>query len=450
MVYIPEAEDIYFPKTNDYFKEVLSSYANGNYRSATVMLYSVAICDLLFKLQELVDMYDDAVADEILKEVEKCKNQNDSKSKSRWEKEFVDNIYKKTDLLDLESYTNLNHLYDHRNFSAHPALNDKYELISPSKETTIALIKNVLEEILIKPPIFIKTVTDMMLEDLSEKKSIYRDEPDKLHDYLRRKYFDRMSPSMKKSTFRSFWKLCFCLPDDENCQRNIAINRKSMEFLFEDTEDLLDFMKSDSMFARTNPAENCILQLCILLAHYPQIYTVLSEDTKLQISALVSSNNTAKIISWFLSNNKVEHMQEMIRSASFGKIEKETIVFVASQYEMSGDSSCFIDYCIEYFGNSSSFDSANERYIYAVQPYLSIMSRGQLVRLIEVIDNNDQIYNRNANYSTNTEIAEVAHSVLGDEFDYRRYPHFTFDNEKIKDTKEQKPIDEIVVDDIPF
>lgn len=450
MVYIPEADNIYFQKTNEYFNEVLSSYANGNYRSAIVMLYSVAICDLLFKLQELVDMYEDTVANDILKEVEQCRNASDNKSKSRWEKEFVDNIYKKTELLDLESYTNLNHLYDHRNFSAHPALNDRYELISPSKEITIALIKSVLEEILIKPPIFIKRVTDLLLDDLSEKKSLYRDEPDKLHDYLRRKYFDRMSSSMKKSTFRSFWKLCFCLPDDENCQSNIAINRKAMEFLFEDTEGLLDFMKSDSMFAKTDPAENCVMHLCILLAHYPQIYTVLSDDTKLQISALTSNNNTAKIISWFLSNNKAEHIQEMIHSASFGKIEKETIAFVANQYEASGVFPYFIDYCIEYFSSSGSFDSANERYTYAIRPFLSKMSRDQMIRLIEVINNNDQIYYRKANYSTNTEIVEFAQAVLGEDFDYSNYPHFTFNNEKLIDTKERKSIETDIIDEIPF
>ena len=158
------------------------------------MLYSVAICDLLF------NVYNDTAANEILQEVEKCKNPSDNKSKSRWEKEFIENIYRKTDLLDLEAYTNISHLYDHRNFSAHPVLNDNYELISPSKETTIAHIKNILENILVKPPIFIKKVTDMLLEDLSEKKSIYKGEPEKLREYLCRKYFDRMSVNMKKST----------------------------------------------------------------------------------------------------------------------------------------------------------------------------------------------------------------------------------------------------------
>ena len=49
MVYLPDSEDIYFAKTKEYFSEVISNYASGNYRSAVVMLYSVAICDLLFK-----------------------------------------------------------------------------------------------------------------------------------------------------------------------------------------------------------------------------------------------------------------------------------------------------------------------------------------------------------------------------------------------------------------
>lgn len=450
MVYIPESEDIYFAKTKEYFNEVLSNYANGNYRSAVVMLYSVAICDLLFKLQELADMYNDSVAVEILKEVEKCRNPGDNKSKPRWEKEFIDDIYRKTELLDLESYTNLNHLYDNRNFSAHPALNDRYELISPSKETTIALIKNVLGEILIKPSIFVKNVTDMLLEDLSEKKSLYREEPEKLHEYLRRKYFDRMSVPMKKSTFRSLWKLCFCLPDDEECQRNLPINRKAMEFLFSDTDGLIDFMKSDSMFAKTSPDDNCVMQLCILLAHYPQIYSVLSDDTKLQISALISKNNTARIISWFLSSNKSAHIQRMIDSSFFGDVDEGIINFVSSQYELSGDLSCFINYCIEYFGNSSSFDGANERYEIAIRPMLSKMSRDQFLRLIFVVNENDQIYNRYANYSTNTEIAMAAQMVLGADFDYGQYPHFAYDTQKVMGANKRDTSGDPIDDELPF
>ncbi len=133
------------------------------------MLYSVAICDILFKLQELRDMHNDSIAESILKEIEKSRNIHDKKSKSLWEKELIDKVHKDTNLLHLEAYTNLNHLYDHRNFSAHPALNDDYELISPSQETTIANIKNILNGILIKPPIFIKNILTALVEDISQK-----------------------------------------------------------------------------------------------------------------------------------------------------------------------------------------------------------------------------------------------------------------------------------------
>ena len=67
-------------KTKEYFKEVISSYSNENYRSAIVMLYSVAICDILFKLEELKDMYNDEVAKEILQNIENSKSSSDNRS----------------------------------------------------------------------------------------------------------------------------------------------------------------------------------------------------------------------------------------------------------------------------------------------------------------------------------------------------------------------------------
>jgi hypothetical protein len=63
------SEKIHNGKTKEYFGEVLSSYHNGNYRSAVVMLWSVAVCDIVFKLQKLIHLYEDAAAKEILNEM---------------------------------------------------------------------------------------------------------------------------------------------------------------------------------------------------------------------------------------------------------------------------------------------------------------------------------------------------------------------------------------------
>ena len=67
------------PRTREYFLEVYSSYSNGNYRSAIVMLWSTVICDLVYKLQNLRDIHNDATALDIIAYIEK-KQKSNSKS----------------------------------------------------------------------------------------------------------------------------------------------------------------------------------------------------------------------------------------------------------------------------------------------------------------------------------------------------------------------------------
>ncbi|MBR4984482.1 MAG: hypothetical protein IKY83_01920, partial [Proteobacteria bacterium] len=61
-------------------------------------------------------------------------------------------------------------------------------------------------------------------------------------------------------------------------------------------------------------------------------------------------------------------------------------------------------------------------------PFLSKMSREQFIRLITVINDNSQIYNRSASYYTNTEIINFACNLSGDDLDFNQFPHFEFDS----------------------
>ena len=83
-------ENIHYAKTKGYFQEVLSSYNNENYRSSVVMLWSVAICDIVYKLQYLIDLYDDVQAKQILQEVTNIQDK-DHKS-SAWELKLLDEV----------------------------------------------------------------------------------------------------------------------------------------------------------------------------------------------------------------------------------------------------------------------------------------------------------------------------------------------------------------------
>lgn len=449
--YLPEADEIYFSKSKEYFQEVISSYSIGNYRSATVMLYSVAICDLLFKLQELKDMYNDTVANDILKEVDKSRNEHDNKAKSKWEKELVDNVYKKTELLDLEAYTNLNHLYDHRNFSAHPALNENYELVAPSKETTIANIKNILKDILIKPPIFIKNIVNTLTEDLKGKNDLYENEDRKLAVYLNNKYFSKMSKSMKLVTLKAFWKFCFCLPEDEDCQSNLAINRKVLEILIVDfQQDAIEYIKENNHLFFVANDENCQMNLVILLSKFPMLYSELNSDTQLQVDALIDKDTQAKSIAWFKYRTASAHLA-YLRLTAYIRLEPNAIKRMISYYSDIGEMTLLIDFFIWYYGESRSFDSADSRFVLAIEPFLNEMSAKQFEQIIENTNNNRQIWARALAYNANNKIMRYAKNVLNDNFDYTKYSRFRFDDKILHPVETTETLTESDIDiDWPF
>ncbi|MCU1289244.1 MAG: uncharacterized protein JWN60_1473, partial [Acidobacteria bacterium] len=109
-------------QTKQYFQEVLSSYQTGNYRSAVVMLWSVIICDLIYKLQYLRDVDNDSVAKDILTETETKQKANPNSPD--WEIHLLKSVKDKTELLDTSDFTNLNSIQQIRHLSAHPVLSN--------------------------------------------------------------------------------------------------------------------------------------------------------------------------------------------------------------------------------------------------------------------------------------------------------------------------------------
>lgn len=172
-LYLIESDNIYFPQIRGYFREIVSSYDNGNYRSAMVMLYSTIVCDLLLKLKELNEVYSDKKAEDILSDIEKKRK---GAMSSEWEWALIKKVRERTELLTDESYVMVEHIYDLRNFSAHPALNEDYELISPSQEMTVAYIKQALHNIFSKPPVFAQNIVDRLSNEIAEKKDIYKND----------------------------------------------------------------------------------------------------------------------------------------------------------------------------------------------------------------------------------------------------------------------------------
>ncbi|MNO35871.1 hypothetical protein D3C76_259280 [compost metagenome] len=99
------AERINHPKTKEYFREVMSSYAIGNYRSAVLSLYAIVISDLVYKLQDQVEREDDQGAQKILQTIEDERKRDVFSSK--WESSLVEKVFNETKLLELSDKANI-------------------------------------------------------------------------------------------------------------------------------------------------------------------------------------------------------------------------------------------------------------------------------------------------------------------------------------------------------
>lgn len=162
-------------KTSQYFQEVYQTYINKNYRSSVVMLYSVLICDLVFKLRDLRDIYSDSKAKNIIDEIEDL--QTKKPTSSEWESKLIEAIKTRTNLFEPSDIVAIESLQKYRHLSAHPVLTNSDLLFTPNRETVQSLMRSILEGILTNPPFFSNKIFDAMLADLVEvQESLYEDQ----------------------------------------------------------------------------------------------------------------------------------------------------------------------------------------------------------------------------------------------------------------------------------
>lgn len=413
---------IYFPRTKEYFEEVERSFYSENYRSAIVMLYSVVIADLLFKLEELKDYYLDSVAEEILEEIDKIRESNPKSSE--WENKLIDRVKDKTNIIEPYVLANIEDLKNVRNFSAHPSLNQNNELIRPSREKTLGLIREMLIGIFIRPPLFIKKITNNLLDDISSKKEDFLEDKEKFKRYIEKKYFERIPQKMIISIFRDFWKITFKL-DNEDCNVNRKIN---LEFLILTMQEyklkiLEDIQKEKDKYNNISDNVEIAIYLVEFMYYFPEVYNYLKEDNKIAIEVVVNKNNDYKTIAYYTSKNIEEHINKL---HIYNFNNKHTRELLEKKIKDEGREILLFDKYIDFFGESGCFNAADSNFEIFIKPNISRMQQIQIETLIEKINNNNQLYNRGRAQFDNNEIIEKA-NVNWEKIDLKKYSNFEYD-----------------------
>jgi hypothetical protein len=425
-----KTDNIYHQKTRDYFNEVLSSYNNGNYRSAIVMLYSVVICDFIYKLQELSDRYSDADAMSILDKIKTEQKENPNNPK--WEMTLITEVKTRTNLLEPQDFLNLEYLRSNRHLSAHPILDQLDMLLEPNKETVRANMVNMLDGILCKSPLLSKKVISTFLGDLASLKGQLIKDSD-LESYLNSKYFNKINKPTEEKLFKDLWKFVFRL-DDPKTNENREIIFKAILILFkkERTAFMSIIDRDRSYYSHINLENDSIFSLLLyFLSLTPNLYNTMDDSVKVIITTKASNNFSVFSKCVFLSDSLQLHFENIKQKINnheslfvprISDSARELLLVLSKEHGTVQD---FLNVLIDLFKNSQSYDDADINFQEYILPYGDLFNKDQYLKILEAINDNSQLHNRRNTRRDNLSLKLLIEvNLLDDVIDFSNYPLF--------------------------
>lgn len=381
-------ESIHNTNTKEYFKEVYQTFINGNYRSSIVMLYSVLICDLVYKLRDLRDIYGETSAKKILSEIETMQKNNPTSPE--WESKLIEFIKIRTSFFESSDIVAIESLQKFRHLSAHPVLNSADLLYSPNRETVQSLIRNILEGVLTNPPFFSNKIFDTMLLDLAEVKDKIG-EPESIERYVKSRYLKHLKENDFKKVYRSLWKISF-ITDDDDSKENGYINYYTLKvFTAYDKNTCFQLLKTEPNYYSNINKDGKLGTLVHFLASFPELYPLLDQSLKLLLDNKLKDEGDFQFMGWFKSSTLTEHLKSLDVSILYN-ISSEAFEFIQTLATDNGCKDELINFAINYFGESSSFDECRKRYNAIITCIVDDLNVNQMKRLLEVANGNSQIY----------------------------------------------------------
>lgn len=389
--------------TRYYFREVYSSYINGNYRAAVVSLWSVLVCDAVYKTQKLFELTGDAWAQQKLNTIEKLQREN-SKS-SDWELELFEGFYTSKKFIGNGEISNIRDIQKKRHLCAHPVLSEDNALYTPSKESVKSMILNALDDFLVRRNYYGKDVFPILRDTLKEN-SEYYSELKNIRPLIK-KYCQRLTPSAVYQVFRNFYKFSFRL-DDEDAVKYRRLNRSACFHLYDEVKKsapLIHKMKEEiDFFENISFKTNTLTFLFHFLCFNREIYDSFSEEMRERLKTCRDKETEddvfygLKICSMFLFKTPDDYFSFLNRALDENQIKRFTFAEYELISEVYNDMDCrevMQDISISYASNSSTYDDADNRFnLVLSEKLLDSFTSEQLNRLLACFDGNSQIRDR--------------------------------------------------------
>lgn len=406
--------------TKELFKEVYSSYAMGNYRSATVMLWSVVVTDLVHKLKELDSVYNDPKASQILQYIQ-TEQTRDPKS-SKWESEIIDKFHREINFFETFEVANLEHLQKMRHVSAHPVITSIDLLHSPTKETVYSLIRNALESVLTKEALFSSKIIDIIFLDLNIVKNTLITFEDR-ERYFIHKFLNKIPQVVLIKFIKMLWKFIFKV-DNTDVNLNREINIDILQVIIKNKKEIfLQFLMNEKQFISDLKLDDTLKKALLEFLVVNRFILTLFEQESIQtITAIIDDENANKKYQIIKHQRIIDYINYLMTTDSRNFVITNLEIILKESLETHCIKE-FHDFCVYGYCQSSSFNEADRTFEKLISPNLDKFNIVQLKNLIEGANSNDQCWARGAKSSDHL-LVKTAITNLDPNFDFIPYTHF--------------------------
>jgi len=413
------AQRIVINRTREYFDEVKGCYYSGYYRSCMVMLWSVVVCDLLYKLDLLANLHGDQTAKGILTEIESDRKSNPNSPK--WEEKLLHLLKDRTEMFDPASFLSLQTLQQYRHLSAHPVLSENNDLFAPTQEIARANLRAALECLLTRPAMLSRKVFDAFLEDLeANSRVLINDET--MITYIANKYGPHLTDAVQSDLFRRMWKIVF-RASDQRCNANRVVNFRALCALYERRPSEMDVVisKNPEFFGDCRFIDGLAEALAGFLRRYPHVYKLLNLAAQKNVENFVSQDIDQKATAWYLSESPVAHVHNVLFSLPNDReIKPATFKLIVRQLSKENDVSPAIKYAIDRYAQSDFYRTADQRFEALVRPVIEYMCLTDFNEFMTKCELNRQTYARGT--ADHLAIKERLDIISEGNFDYGPFP----------------------------
>lgn len=390
MIRIQEIEElrdrIQIPETREYMDEVLSNFYTGSYRSAIILLYITVLRDIYCKLESLRDLYNDCQAEKILDKIDK-KLVNSPKN-SDWEVNLVDQSNQGEKIVSDIAREHIESLRKERNICAHPVKGPGDSLYRPSRDVVKAFIVMMLDEVLARPPFLTDRFADRLSDHIEENRLNGLSVEDSTA-LIMRKYLDHITdPTGQYLIFKYLWKLAFFLDDERstlNCKYTSAVLCKMY------SQSIEPMVENEISYFSDKLNLNNKTRLMFLVHFFNQhrgVFDKFPDEMKNTITRKVQPCKEIHRIAFFYET--IDEKTESLLQC-YGGDGTDAPYILGMISEEKGRSEA-IDFAIGLFSQASSFSISGKYFANFVRPMIQSMDKTQLDKLLQVMDNNSQIY----------------------------------------------------------